>query len=90
MLVTSLRIRIPPRTKEEEDGIEFTVFGDLCRYIKPKDCFGCSPNTSPINKCSLCAALDVYKSDNDELYSERCKMYYDYWRYVLQIRKKSY
>jgi hypothetical protein len=90
MIVTPLRIRIPPRTKEEEDGLEFTVFGDLCMYLKPKDCLGCSPDSPPINKCSLCLALDAHKPNIDEDYIDKCKMYFDYWKYILQIRKKNY
>lgn len=82
-----LRIRIPPRTYEEEMGPEFIAFNDLCRYIKPNEwCGNCEIGDEA---CSLCMAVHVKKPIKCTYMFNECLKHFDIWFRRLLRRKNS-
>ena len=84
---TKLRIRIPPRTYEEENGMEYIVFNDLCQYIKSDEMCG----TCEIDEdaCSMCMALHLKKPMKSNALFNECLQHFDIWFRVLIKRKKD-
>jgi len=84
---TQLRIRIPPRTYEEENGMEYVVFNDLCRYIKSDEMCG----TCEIDEdaCSMCMALNLKKPMKSNVLFNECLQHFDIWFRILIKRKKD-
>lgn len=84
---TQLRIRIPPRTYEEENGMEYVVFNDLCQYIKSDELCGlCEINDEA---CSMCMALHLKKPMKNNIIFYDCLQHFDVWVRRLIKRKKQ-
>lgn len=87
MATTPLRIRIPVRSREEEDGDEFSTFGDLCQYIKPSEICGTCP-VEHKDACTLCLAMGIKKKINNNVLYNECITWFDRWFRTLLLRKK--
>jgi hypothetical protein len=85
-MTSQLRIRIPPRTYEEELGIEYSVFRDLCQYIKPDEVCGICEIDD--DACSMCMALHIKKSIKDNILFYDCLSHFDVWTFRLINRRK--
>jgi hypothetical protein len=88
MATTSLRIRIPPRSREEEDGDEFVAFGDLCQYIKPSEFCGTCP-VEHEDACTLCLAVAIKKTIDNRVLYNKCITWFDRWFRTLLLRKRN-
>ena len=83
-----LRIRIPARSYEEENGDEFTAFGDLCQYIKPSESCGTCPIEDE-DACTLCLAVAIKKPIENRVIYNKCITWFDRWFRTLLVRKKN-
>jgi len=88
MAVSQLRIRIPPRTLEEEVGEEFNAFGYLCQFIKPTESCG-TCQISHEDACSMCLAMALKNPKAVGYGLARQMHHYSHWFKILLERKEN-